>query len=322
MFDSYRWFMDELLAALRAGYDGVAVTEHGQTSYDMTPNPNLPAAVLANAIRTERPETALDRARPVVGQDARAASHRRGVRDVGRDERRPPRRRSAGGPELRRQPEQRHRHGRDTRSVSRGGRADDALLGRGRAVHVERPVLAVLTRQLVAAPAATPAPAGVGSRLGFAGNDAVDDRPGLRVRLPQLVRADADRAPHLRPLLGSRRPERYRAQPVPGRVRAERRRRRDRRSRRDRVRPLRRERVPPGCRQRAWALPRSARLRRPTRDRDAAARPRRSRTGGGAVARHVRPARRGEVGDRRQPGDRARADRSTSSTSSGSATCW
>jgi alkanesulfonate monooxygenase SsuD/methylene tetrahydromethanopterin reductase-like flavin-dependent oxidoreductase (luciferase family) len=59
MFDSYRWFMDELLAGVRAGYDGVAVTEHGQTSYDMTPNPNLPAAVLANAIRTESPETAL-----------------------------------------------------------------------------------------------------------------------------------------------------------------------------------------------------------------------------------------------------------------------
>ena len=59
MFDSYRWFMDELLAALRVGFDGVAVTEHGQTSYDMTPNPNLPAAVLANAIRTERPEAAL-----------------------------------------------------------------------------------------------------------------------------------------------------------------------------------------------------------------------------------------------------------------------
>jgi alkanesulfonate monooxygenase SsuD/methylene tetrahydromethanopterin reductase-like flavin-dependent oxidoreductase (luciferase family) len=59
LFDSYRWFMDELLAGLRAGFDGVAVTEHGQTSYDMVPNPNLPAAVLANAIRTERPEAAL-----------------------------------------------------------------------------------------------------------------------------------------------------------------------------------------------------------------------------------------------------------------------
>jgi alkanesulfonate monooxygenase SsuD/methylene tetrahydromethanopterin reductase-like flavin-dependent oxidoreductase (luciferase family) len=59
LFDSYRWFVDEMLAALRAGFDGVAVTEHGQTSYDMTPNPNLPAAILANAIRVERPEAAL-----------------------------------------------------------------------------------------------------------------------------------------------------------------------------------------------------------------------------------------------------------------------
>ena len=59
LYDSYRWFMDELLFGLRAGFDGVAVTEHGQTSYDMVPNPNLPAAVLANAIRLESPETAL-----------------------------------------------------------------------------------------------------------------------------------------------------------------------------------------------------------------------------------------------------------------------
>ena len=59
MFDSYQWFIDELLAGVRAGFDGVAVTEHGQTSYDMTPNPNLPAAVLAHAIRSERRETAL-----------------------------------------------------------------------------------------------------------------------------------------------------------------------------------------------------------------------------------------------------------------------
>ena len=59
LFDSYRWYVDEMLAALRAGFDGVAVTEHGQTSYDMTPNPNLPAAILANAIRKEHPEAAL-----------------------------------------------------------------------------------------------------------------------------------------------------------------------------------------------------------------------------------------------------------------------
>jgi alkanesulfonate monooxygenase SsuD/methylene tetrahydromethanopterin reductase-like flavin-dependent oxidoreductase (luciferase family) len=59
LFDSYRWYVDELLAGIRAGFDGVAVTEHGQTSYDMTPNPNLPAAIAAHTIRTESPETAL-----------------------------------------------------------------------------------------------------------------------------------------------------------------------------------------------------------------------------------------------------------------------
>jgi alkanesulfonate monooxygenase SsuD/methylene tetrahydromethanopterin reductase-like flavin-dependent oxidoreductase (luciferase family) len=59
LYDSYRWFMDELLHALRAGFDGVAVTEHGQTSYDMCPNPNLAAAVLGNAIRQEERDAAL-----------------------------------------------------------------------------------------------------------------------------------------------------------------------------------------------------------------------------------------------------------------------
>ena len=65
------------------GFDGVAVTEHGQTSYDMMPNPNLPAAVLANAIRRSARDGA-DRAWAIARQDPRAAPHRRGVRDAGR----------------------------------------------------------------------------------------------------------------------------------------------------------------------------------------------------------------------------------------------
>ncbi len=76
MFDSYQWFIDELLAGVRAGFDGVAVTEHGQTSYDMMPNPNLPAAVLAHAIRSERPRDRTDRVGAITRQDHRAASHR------------------------------------------------------------------------------------------------------------------------------------------------------------------------------------------------------------------------------------------------------
>jgi alkanesulfonate monooxygenase SsuD/methylene tetrahydromethanopterin reductase-like flavin-dependent oxidoreductase (luciferase family) len=59
LFDSYRWFVDEALFGLRAGFDAVALTEHGQTSYDMDPNPSLPAAVIANAIRTEQRDAAV-----------------------------------------------------------------------------------------------------------------------------------------------------------------------------------------------------------------------------------------------------------------------
>jgi len=59
MYDSLRWYIDELLHGARLGFDGVAVSEHGQCSYDMVPNPSLPAAVLANAIRSEGLDTAL-----------------------------------------------------------------------------------------------------------------------------------------------------------------------------------------------------------------------------------------------------------------------
>jgi hypothetical protein len=59
-----------------AGFDGVAVTEHGQTSYDMMPNPNLPAAVLAHAIRSEQRETARDRVGAITRQDHRAPPYR------------------------------------------------------------------------------------------------------------------------------------------------------------------------------------------------------------------------------------------------------
>jgi alkanesulfonate monooxygenase SsuD/methylene tetrahydromethanopterin reductase-like flavin-dependent oxidoreductase (luciferase family) len=59
MYDSYRWYLNELAQGARLGYDGVVVTEHGQASYDMTPNPNLAAATLANIIREENLDTAL-----------------------------------------------------------------------------------------------------------------------------------------------------------------------------------------------------------------------------------------------------------------------
>src|SRR5438105_15485200 len=43
----YRWTLDELTAAANAGFDGITMTEHGQNSYDMMPNPNLLMSHLA-----------------------------------------------------------------------------------------------------------------------------------------------------------------------------------------------------------------------------------------------------------------------------------
>jgi alkanesulfonate monooxygenase SsuD/methylene tetrahydromethanopterin reductase-like flavin-dependent oxidoreductase (luciferase family) len=59
MYDSYTSYLQEITHGARLGFDGVAITEHGQASYDMAPNPSLPAAVLANTIREEELDTAL-----------------------------------------------------------------------------------------------------------------------------------------------------------------------------------------------------------------------------------------------------------------------
>ena len=53
----YRWTIDELTAAARAGFDGIAMTEHGQNVYDMVPNPNLLMSPLA--LQTEGSEVGL-----------------------------------------------------------------------------------------------------------------------------------------------------------------------------------------------------------------------------------------------------------------------
>lgn len=51
--DSFRQALDETLHAARAGFDAVAITEHGQSSYDMAPNPNILEAAIAYATETE-----------------------------------------------------------------------------------------------------------------------------------------------------------------------------------------------------------------------------------------------------------------------------
>jgi alkanesulfonate monooxygenase SsuD/methylene tetrahydromethanopterin reductase-like flavin-dependent oxidoreductase (luciferase family) len=59
MYSSIRDYIDELMAGARAGFDGIAVTEHGQNSFDMTPNPDVVAGALAYATETEGLDVAI-----------------------------------------------------------------------------------------------------------------------------------------------------------------------------------------------------------------------------------------------------------------------
>ncbi len=57
--EAFRNSLDELLHAARSGFDGIAVTEHGQSSYDMAPNPSLLASAIAYATESEGLPTAI-----------------------------------------------------------------------------------------------------------------------------------------------------------------------------------------------------------------------------------------------------------------------
>src|SRR5262245_14854662 len=59
VYSSMRDFIDELMSGVRGGLDGVSLTEHGQSSYDMMPNPDLVASALAYATDVEGIEAAI-----------------------------------------------------------------------------------------------------------------------------------------------------------------------------------------------------------------------------------------------------------------------
>jgi alkanesulfonate monooxygenase SsuD/methylene tetrahydromethanopterin reductase-like flavin-dependent oxidoreductase (luciferase family) len=50
---AFRSALDEIMHAARAGFDAIAITEHGQSSYDMAPNPNILEAAAAYATEAE-----------------------------------------------------------------------------------------------------------------------------------------------------------------------------------------------------------------------------------------------------------------------------
>lgn len=55
----FRDALDECMYAARAGFDGLAITEHAQSSYDMAPNPDLLESALAYATEVEGLKTAI-----------------------------------------------------------------------------------------------------------------------------------------------------------------------------------------------------------------------------------------------------------------------
>lgn len=59
MTESLRAGYTELLHAARSGFDGICVTEHSQSTYDISPNPNLMAAAVAQAAAAEGLDTAI-----------------------------------------------------------------------------------------------------------------------------------------------------------------------------------------------------------------------------------------------------------------------
>ena len=57
--EAYREALDELMHAARMGFDGLAVTEHAQSAYDMAPNPDILAAAVAYATEVEALKVAI-----------------------------------------------------------------------------------------------------------------------------------------------------------------------------------------------------------------------------------------------------------------------
>src|SRR5439155_21848992 len=59
VYSTLRDFHDVLMFAARSGFDGLSVTEHSQSAYDMVPNPNLVASALAYMTEAEGLDVAI-----------------------------------------------------------------------------------------------------------------------------------------------------------------------------------------------------------------------------------------------------------------------
>ena len=158
--EAYRDTLAEFMHAARAGFDGLAITEHGQSSYDMAPNPNLVEAALAYATEAEGIETAIYPVGRSLGKSReplRVAEEYAMLDAISNGRRR---RRLPGRARLRREHQQRHPADRDPAPVRRESRARPQGVDGRQAVRLERQVQPARFGEPVATPAATAAPAG------------------------------------------------------------------------------------------------------------------------------------------------------------------
>ena len=141
VYSSIRDFLDELMFGARSGFDAVAVTEHGQSSYDMVPNPDLVASALAYMTEAEGLDVAIypmGRSLGKAREPLRVAEEYAMIDVISGG------RLVAGfvvGLHLRRQHQQRRPADRDPVAVRREPRAGAARLDGPDAVRLEREVL-------------------------------------------------------------------------------------------------------------------------------------------------------------------------------------
>ena len=263
--------VEELLHAARAGFDGIGVSEHSQASYDMSPNPNLVAAIVAHTTQVE----GLDIAITVLGRSlGKSREPLKIAEEYALIDCISGGRLIAGmpvGPELRRQPQRRHPADRDAGARPRAPRADrEGVVGDG-AVRRGTAGTRVPSVNIWPRPIQQPRPPFWVPGGGTPGTlrDILRTTTCSRTSAGTGRSSSGGRSSIATGTWPRRRP---RPQPLPGRLHADRRRGRNRRAGRAGVRPAPALALPQRHRRDPADQPRRARLRRAPGARGHAAR--------------------------------------------------
>ena len=218
----YNDFMDELEFAAEIGFDGVCVNEHHQNAYGLMPSPNIIAASLARRTR-DAAIVVMGNSLALYNPPMRVAEEFAMLDVISGG-------RLVAGFPVGTPMDTCFAYGQNPSQLrDRYFEAHDLIVKSwtdARHVHVERPLQQAALREPVAAPAAEAAPADLDPRRRLDRDVALVRGDGLRLRLSELLRLQA-RPGHHAGLLGRDGAARQGQEPVPRRLPAVRRRRRD-----------------------------------------------------------------------------------------------